>query len=166
MRGSEVPDESEPHITAEMRAAIGVESEPEFIDIDRTVVRRVVEGLGDTNPLWTDEEFARSTSLGGTIAFPIALHPSMRSVNLQAQFHNPFTGGSVPSGDEWEFIEPIRPGDRLEVRGKIADLSESEGRRRMLFITTEYSYRNQHGRLAMVARRTTVHFAPKSRGAD
>jgi acyl dehydratase len=149
-----------------MLAAIGVESEPEFVEIDRTVVRRVAEALGDTNPLWTDDEFARSTSHGGTVAFPIALHPSARSVNLQAQFQNPFTGGGVPSADEWEFIEPVRPGDRLEVRGKIADLKESEGRRRMLFITSEFTYRNQHGRVAMVARRTTVHFAPTSPSAD
>jgi acyl dehydratase len=159
-----VPEGNEPHITEQMRSAIGVESAPEVIEIDRTVVRRVVEMLADDDPLWSDNQFAASTPLGGIVAFPIALHPSMRSVNLQGQFDNPFTGGSVPSGDEWEFFEPIRPGDTLTVTGKIADFSESEGRRRMLFITSEYSYRNQHGRVAMIARRTTVHFAPRSKG--
>ena len=154
--------ETEPHITEEMRLAIGVESAPEFVEIDRTVVKRVVEALSDTNPLWSDEEFAKSTSLGGVVAFPVVLHPSSRSVNLQSQFKNPFTGGNIISGDEWEFLEPIRPGDTLKVTAKIADLTESEGRRRMLFITIENTYRNQHGRVAMIARRTTVHFAPKA----
>lgn len=156
--------ETEPHITEEMRRAIGVESAAEFVEIDRAVVKRVVEALSDTNPLWSDEQFAKSTSLGGVVAFPIVLHPSLRSANLQSQFKNPFTGGGIPSGDEWEFLEPIRPGDTLEVTAKIADFSESEGRRRMLLIATEYTYRNQHGRVAMVARRTTAHFAPRAEG--
>lgn len=156
---------SGPHVTDEMRAVIGVESDSEEIQVDGTVIRRVAELLEDQNPLWNDAEAAKSTPYGGLVAFPIALHPSLHHAQPRVSYTSPFSGGSVLAGDEWEFIEPIRPGDRITVSMNIAGFEELPGRNRpMLMTTREYTYRNQHGRVAFIARRSFLSFAPKSEG--
>jgi acyl dehydratase len=38
------------------------------------VIRHFADGLGDTNPLWTDEEYAKRTKWGGIIAPPCFLY--------------------------------------------------------------------------------------------
>ena len=156
--------ESDSLITEEMRRAIGVESEPGVIQVERETIRRVADALGDPNPLWRDEEYAKGTSHGGIIAFPIAFHPSTRAGTPNASYESPARGGVVAS-DEWEFCEPVRPGDEITVTTRVVDFYEREGRQgKMLFTVTETTYRNQHGRMAMVQRRTGVGFPPRREG--
>ena len=148
-------------ITEEMRRAIGVESEPGVIEVEKETIRRVADALDDPNPLWRDEEYAKGTSHDGIIAFPIAFHPSTRAGKSNASYESPARGGVV-ANDEWEFLEPVRPGDRITVTTRVVDFYEREGRQgRMLFTVTEATYRNQHGRVAMLQRRTGVGFAPR-----
>ena len=60
----------------------------------------------------------------------------------------------LDGGSDWEYFEPIRPGDRITVQSKIADLRESEGRLGpMVFITIETSYTNH----SAVLRDAAVH---------
>ena len=154
--------ESESLITAEMREAIGVESEPAVIEVEKETIRRVADALQDSNPLWREDEYAKNTSYGGIIAFPIAFHPSARAGNPTVQYENTTSGGAV-GGDEWEFFEPVRPGDTITVTTRKADFFEREGRQgKMLFTVTETTYRNQHGRVAMLARRTGIGFGPRN----
>jgi acyl dehydratase len=154
--------ESESMITEEMRKAIGVESEPGVIEVEKETVRRVADALGDPNPLWRDDEYARKTSHGGIIAFPIAFHPSSRAGNPNVHYESPARGSAV-GGDEWEFFEPVRPGDTITVTTKKVDFFEREGRQgKLLFTVTETTYRNQHGRVAMLARRTSIGFGPRN----
>ncbi len=51
-------------ITDEMKAADGVESEPSVYEIERSSIRRWAEAIGDTNPLYRDEEYAKSKGDG------------------------------------------------------------------------------------------------------
>ena len=76
-------------ITEEMRRAIGVESDPGVIEVEKETIRRVADALGDPNPLWRDEEYAKGTSYGGIIAFPIAFHPSTRAGKTQRKLREP-----------------------------------------------------------------------------
>ncbi len=50
----------EPLITEEMRAAVGVESEPWTLEVDKTMVRMFARAVGYTDPLFYDEAFAQS----------------------------------------------------------------------------------------------------------
>ena len=70
--GIDVTQEPDSLITEEMRRAIGVESEPGVIEVEKETIRRVADALDDPNPLWRAEEYAKGTSYGGIIAFPIA----------------------------------------------------------------------------------------------
>ena len=76
-------------ITEEMRRAIGVESDPGVIEVEKETIRRVADALGDPNPLWRDEEYAKGTSYGGIIAFPIAFHPFHPRREAQRKLREP-----------------------------------------------------------------------------
>lgn len=70
-------------------------------------IRHFVLGIGDDNPLWTDEEYAKKTKYGTNIApqnwlysvFPTWVLQGLPGVHA---FH---------SGNDWEFYKPILKGD-------------------------------------------------------
>jgi acyl dehydratase len=65
----------------------------------------------------------------------------------------------LDGGSDWEYFEPIRPGDRITVQTKIADLRESEGRLgTMVIITTETSYTNQYGKVCALQRSRGIRY--------
>ena len=65
----------------------------------------------------------------------------------------------LDGGSDWEYFQPIRPGDRITVQSKLVDLRESEGRLGpMVFITIETSYTNQFGELCVTQRSTAIRY--------
>ena len=67
-------------LTAEMREqAIGTESEPVTVDVEKGAILKFAQAIGDENPLWNDEAAARRTRYGGLIAPPTFLRPSRTS---------------------------------------------------------------------------------------
>ena len=143
-------------ITEEMRKAIGVESPagPET-EIEKGHIRRFAEAIGDSNILFTDEGNARATRYGGIIAPPTFFRSCMggggQRIDVRA-----ITGltRALDGGSEWEYFEPVRPGDRISVTTKIADFQERDGRMGKMLITYNQStYRNQFGKV--VATQTT-----------
>ena len=65
----------------------------------------------------------------------------------------------LDGGSEWEYFEPIRPGDRISVVSKIADIRESAGRLgAMVFITVETSYTNHYNQLCALQRSTVIRY--------
>ncbi len=51
-------------ITEEMRGLIGVETPPYLVEVEKGDLRRFVEATGETNPLYTDAERAKTTRYG------------------------------------------------------------------------------------------------------
>src|SRR6476469_7924704 len=48
----------------------------------RHAILRFAEGIGDDNPLWTDEAYAASTSYGGIIAPPSFIFGCLGSIQV------------------------------------------------------------------------------------
>ena len=146
-------------ITPEMRAAIGVESEPLTHDVEKGAIIKFAEAIGDTNPIFNDEVAARKSRYGGMVAPPTFL----RSINpgpLKVEFRSPYTA-NLDGGSEWEYFEPIRPGDRITVTTKIADLYERAGRLgNMMFLVRETNYVNQFGNTVAKQRTTGISYQP------
>ncbi len=144
-------------ITDAMRKAIGVESEPVTYPVEQWHVRRFAEAVGDLNPLYCDEAEARKTRYGGIIAPPTffrAFFPKEPPVNVQAM-----TGLQrvLDGGSDWEFFEPIRPGDRITATSKLASLNVKSGRLGpMLFVGVDNIYRNQLGQLTATQRQNRI----------
>ncbi len=145
-------------VTDEVRKQIGVQSEPRTVEVERGAIRRFAEAIGDPNPIFNDEQAARKTRFGGMIGPPTfyrSLATVIPSVNLNIP--GPFRG--LDGGSDWEYFQPVRPGDRITVVSKVADLRESEGRLGpMVFIVIETSYANQFGELCAIQRSTTIRY--------
>jgi len=111
----------------------------------KDAIRHFCEGIGDTNPLYCNEEYAHKTSYGRLVAPPCFLY----SVYWPAQ------GRSMPgihawhSGDDWEFYRPILEGDELTYTNTLVDVKEKKSK--MAGITLiqyhEIAYTNQRGEL-------------------
>jgi len=144
-------------VTDEIRKLIGTESEPRVAEIERGAIRRFAEAIGDPNPLFNDEAAARRSRYGGMIAPPTfcrSLGGGFFTVPLNLPVFRGLDGGS-----EWEYFEPIRPGDRITVVSKLADIREAAGRMGpMVFIITETRYTNQFGQLCAIQRSTGIRY--------
>jgi acyl dehydratase len=151
--------QAESLISEEMRAQIGVESAPRSFVVEAGNIAHFARAIDDPNPIYTDEAYARKTPYGGIIAPPTFF----RAAGYALQGPGPRReapqggggGGGAPAGgtgldggSEWEFHEPVRPGDVITVVSKLVDLQQREGRAGAMIIRrTETSYTNQHGQL-------------------
>jgi acyl dehydratase len=146
------------YVTEEAKKQIGKAGEARTLDVERGAIRRFAEAIGDDNPLFNNEHEARHTRFGGMIAPPtFARSLSAAIPDVKLDMGESFRG--LDGGSDWEYFEPIRPGDRITVQTKIADLRESAGRLGpMVFIVTETTYTNQFGQICALQRSTAIRY--------
>src|ERR1039457_426214 len=108
----------------------------EFVTGSRTVIDADIVAFarlsGDENPLHLDDAYARGTRFGGRIAHG-ALGVAM-ATGLLSQ--TGITSGSLVAllGIDWRFVAPLRPGDTIRLRLKVADTRPLEGKDRGLVV--------------------------------
>ena len=149
---------SEPVLTEEMRQqAIGRESDPLTTEVERGAITMFARAIGDDNPLFNDDAAARRSRYGGLIAPPTFLR-SVGSLRPQLPFELPFTR-LLDGGSDWEYFEPIRPGDRVTSVARITDISERSGRLgTMVFMTVVFTYRNQLDQVVATQTNTSIRY--------
>ena len=148
-------------ITDEMRSLVGVESEPSVYEIERGPIRRWAEAIGDTNPLYHDEEYAKKKGYRGLVApptfitqyaFPVKVGKSARRVR------SPLTR-NLNGGNEYEFFKTVCAGDILTATTKLADIREREGRLgKMLFVIYETTFRDEKDEVVAKSRNTGISY--------
>jgi acyl dehydratase len=111
----------------------------------KDAIRHFADGLGDPNPLWQDEDYAKSSRYGAIVAPPCFLNAVSEG---QAIVGLP---GLIATfvGSEWEWFTVIRVNDRFSVTNHLVDLRdlpEEKGRRRLLQ-SGILNYQNQKGEL-------------------
>jgi acyl dehydratase len=155
MRGSIMANKI---VDEEALKQIGKTGEARSYDVERGAIRRFAEAIGDPNPLFNDEQEARHI-FGGMVAPPTFCRsmgspiPNVTLKNMGAEFRG------LDGGSDWEYFQPIRPGDRITVQSKLVDLRESEGRLGpMVFTTIETTYTNQYGELCVTQRSTGIRY--------
>lgn len=149
-------------ITDEMKAAIGVESEPSVYEIEKEPIRRWADSIGDPNPLYHDEEYAKSQGYRSLVAPPGFLgnyaYPIKAGAGPRRGFRSPFTR-VLNGGNEYDFIKPVQAGDTITATSRLAELREREGRLgKMLFIINETVYKNQDGEIVARSRGTGISY--------
>lgn len=145
-------------LTGSMRQqAIGRKGPAVTVEIEKGAIQTFARAIGDDNPLFNDEAAARRSRYSGLVAPPTFLR-SVGSVRPQLPFEVPFTR-LLDGGSDWEYFEPVRPGDRITSAAQITDISERTGRAGlMLFMTILITYRNQLGQLVATQTSTTIRY--------
>jgi acyl dehydratase len=144
--------------------------------VDRSAILNFAGALGETNPIYWDEEHARRTPLGGVIAPPTfaaacALWNPRNVFRGVRRIPAPPPGGAAAAGAtgaggqgggiarvlhgemRFEYHQPIRPGVTLTVSERAGRHWEKEGRRGglMRFSETISEYRDERGELVVTA---------------
>jgi acyl dehydratase len=145
----------ESSILEQHRSEIGKESPPRSEEVEKGAIRRFVNALGDHNPLYEDEEIAKKGRYGGIIAPPLFVLTFGRQRRPQPDTR--LGRAMINAGTEYEFFQPIRPGDVITHTSKLVDVKERTGRLGRMFISvTETTYVNQMGEMVAIARGTRI----------
>lgn len=151
-------------ITNEMRAFIGVGSQPVTYEISRWDLARFACAIGDANPLYTDEAAARHSAIGSLIAPPTFLR-SLLPGRATKPFPEPFAH-ILDAGSNYRFFHPVRAGDSITVTRSLKQLFTKTGRLgEMLFKVRETTYTNQLGQVAAVQENTVITYGKPEPGA-
>lgn len=152
-------------------------SDPYEFPVEATHILMFARSVGDPNPIYSDEEYAKMSEVGSIIApptFPQAKAQFEPGYVLRPEIGKPWFGsGGQPSGvprDElpggtglhaeqsFEYHRPLRPGDRLTITEKPGKQWEKQGRKGGLlkFSETVFEYRDASGELVVTARSVGV----------
>jgi len=107
---------------------------------------------GDVNPIHLDEDYAASTPFGGCIAHGM-LSGAIISAAIAMELPGP---GTIYLGQSLRFTAPVRPGDTLTVKLKVA--AKTDKRR---LVTLDCEVCNQHQQLVVTG--TAEVMAPREK---
>ena len=138
---------------------IGTEAQPIEYHIDAGSIKLFADSIMDTDPLYYDEGYARTTRHGGIIA-PRTFFggaTGLRGVSAgdsrtMSAINIPIPPGwtSIAAGDNFRFFAVVKPGDILTCRERVAEAYEKQGRSgRLIFIAREKTFINQDGQVVM-----------------
>ena len=158
-------------ITDEMRAQIGIESEPWTLEVDKTSVRMFARAVGYTDPLFYDEEFAKSKGYRSLPAPPHYLGtPVFNPASSDPTFGAPRGSGGGPGGGriqhnlrrvlnggtDIEYFDTIQAGDTLQASSKVTDITERKGSIGTMVITTTETTYKRDGKVVAIMRGTGI----------
>ena len=110
----------------------------------RDTIRHFVNGIGDRNPLYRDEEYAKKTKYGRLVAPPCFLY----SVYWPAGYIASMPGiHAWHSGNDWRWFRPILEGDSFKYEVMLKDVVVKKSRMagRIVIGYDETTYWNQRG---------------------
>ena len=126
-------------------------------------IRRYCHMNDDTNPLFLDPEYARKTKYGAVISPPLLIG-NFAGPGIWPPAEEGQQLPTVPTaGDrginlttEYEFLKPVKVGDHLSVKSRIADVYIKPIRLdpKAFWTVTERIITNQDGEVVVIARNT------------
>lgn len=146
-----------------VRKAIGVSKTRRF-EVTARDIKRFAQAIGETNPLHSDEEFARGTRYGGIVAPPLfcqamtyedapieQLLPDGSPLELSVPVP---ASRTVGGGSEYTIHRLVRAGDVIDVTSTLKDVYTKEGRSGLLFmvvVETRFTDQNKQAVATEVA---------------
>jgi acyl dehydratase len=138
-------------------SVIGVEVEVGEALVDVEQIRAYCDAIGDTNPMFTDEDAAAAGPNGGIIAppaFVLTLPTERQGLDPKVVYGNTTFNG----GQHCDFLRPLKPGDTVKITSAVKEIYEKTGRSgSMLFVIRRNTYTNQDGEVVAVVDGSTVH---------
>ena len=169
-------DSADAIITPELCAWIGRETPLHKLEIIApSDVRRYVDATGDANPLWLDDDFARSVGYQARILPPTLVgwvpfsfkegteRANTDPTDLRRQLPLPSAYTNVRNaGAETEWLEPVCLGEQLSTRTKITDITARQGKTGLgIYIKKEEQVLNSEFRIVLRRVHTLAVFPDK-----
>lgn len=163
-------------ITAELRAWIGRTTPLRALEIISAAdVRRYVDATGDANPLWLDDDYARSAGYQSRILPPTLVgwvpfsfkegteRANTDSTDLRRQLPLPSEYTNVRNaGSETEWLQPVYLGEPLFTRSTIVDIVARQGKAGLgIYISQEEQVLNARQEIVLRRRHTLAVFPDK-----
>ena len=158
-------------ISDELRRCIGLKGPVRVLEtLSASDVRRYVDATGDTNPLWLDDDFARSAGYEGRLLPPILVgwtpfsikepEGKASSFDVRRQLPVPAAYTNVRNaGSETEWLKPVHLGEPLTCRSRIVDITARQGRMGVgIYVTQVEEVRNAESELVFTRRHTVALF--------
>lgn len=158
-------------MTAEIAALVGsqrryVAPEP----VGRAAIRYYASAVGDRNPLYLDQQFAREHGYRDVIAPPTLVCETNQYADLPADaegYAGHTWGLSIPGtrtvrgGNRYQFHQAVGPDDVLTVTWELVEITEGTTRAGldMLVLSSRAEYRNQDDELLVTNDETTIFVA-------
>ena len=155
-------------MTDELRAAIGrTVRYPAHEALGRASIRYFAFALGDPNPLYRDDDYAKAAGHPSVVAPPTLVCETCQYADV-APGENGYIGHEwdlptdgmrlIRAGNEYEFTRPVLPDDRISVVWTLENIEERPARQggTQLFLTSLAIYENQDGERLASNRETVV----------
>jgi acyl dehydratase len=148
--------EEEYHVLKFDTSWIGKEFDRYTYHVTKEEIIEFAASIGETNPLYTDEAYARTTPYRGLVA-PPTFSVVFRSQAMMPDLKLNYGKRGFDGGKECQFYAPIRPGDTITGIDRIAEVYEKTGRSgSMIFIIRESEFTNQQGEKVAVIRQSLI----------
>lgn len=114
-------------------------------------IQKYCRVVGDTHPLYFDEEYAKTTPYKGLIA-PPTIHILLMFACTPADdwMRSP---GTVNAGQSWSYHQPARPGDEIRLQARALDKFIKKDR---LFVVHDNVFFNQRDEVICSGRGWTI----------
>ncbi len=151
-------------ITDQMRAMVGVESDPWYCELDRSNIRLFARAVGYDDPVYYDVDAAKAKGYHDLVAPPGFAGRPIYDPNKHSTFDDepgqfPWVTAGLNGGTDFEYFDVLYAGDLLEARRKVVNWTERSGKMgRMVILNVDIVYRRggevvalEHGTSLLIA---------------
>ncbi len=146
-----------------LKQFIGKVDPPHVREVEKGAIRRYADAVGNDNPLYYDEEYARKSRYGSIIAPPgffgwakKTIPSSEGLIGVMGAMIEAGYAGILDGGMAYDFFLPVRAGDTLVASPKVLDVTAKEGKTKMMIVRFETTYYNQNGDLVAKSYHTLI----------
>ncbi|HYW92219.1 MAG TPA: MaoC family dehydratase [Gammaproteobacteria bacterium] len=121
------------------------------LTLTKELIAKFARAMGEDNPLYFDEEYAKNTPFGGIVA-PPSIHILLMFACTASDdwMRSP---GTINAGQSWFYNVPARPGDTISMVGRALDRFVRKGR---LFVIHDNVFYNQNNEVVCSGRGWTI----------
>ena len=126
-----------------------IETLPHTLKLEE--IHRLCRAVGDLNPLYFDEAYAKATPYKGLVA-PSYIHILLMFTCTPINYYMR-APGTINAGQSWSYNVPARPGDTITLHARALDKFIKKDR---LFVIHDNVFFNQRGEVICSGRGWTI----------